>query len=317
MSNSRVITADFDYFAPETLDEALTIMQQGDVTPLAGGTDLLNRMKTEGIRPSALMYLMSCRELAGIRFENDALHIGAAARLADIEANPYVQKQLPALYKAVNVIGGTQIRNMATLVGNVCNASPGADTPPVLIVMGARCTVCRKNRDGGIERRSVPIEEMFVGVKRTILKPDELVTEVTVPLPKGCSGQSFHRLARVRLDIAKINCAVYVEQEEPVSQDGKRRQEEGQPSQRKQRPVKTVRICFGSVAPTPVRIPTVEAMIQGQSLTAERIAEVSPVVIKDIKPITDVRSTSEYRMEVAPVLLREALMEARRKMGES
>jgi carbon-monoxide dehydrogenase medium subunit len=286
-----VITADFDYFAPTSLEEALTVMRRGDVKPLAGGTDLLNNIKTEGLDPKALMYIMNCSDLDYIRKNGgNRLSIGAAARLSDIEVHPEIIDHFPAFRKSVNVIGGTQIRNMATLAGNVCNASPGADTPPVLIVLGAEATINKSGADGSTLTRTVPVEQIFSGVKKTVLEPVELLSEISVPVPPEHSGQSFRRLARVRLDIAKINCAVYIEREGTS--------------------IKTLRICFGSVAKTPVRIPTVESMLTGKEFTRDAVDRASESVKHDISPITDVRSTAEYRMQVAPVLLREALGEA-------
>ena len=299
MSNSRVITADFEYFAPVSVEEALSVMAGGNVKPLAGGTDLLNNIKTEGLRPAALMNVLSIGELDYIRENgsgNGTLAIGAAARLCDIERSRVIVDRFPALRKSINVIGGTQIRNMATLAGNVCNASPGADTPPVMIVLGAEVTVCKAGPGGKAECRTVPMEQIFSGVKKTVLGPDELVTEITIPLPPKKSGQAFRRLARVRLDIAKINCAVYLEKEDGA--------------------VKTVRICFGSVAVTPVRIPAVEKMVTGKTLNETVITEAADAVVDDIAPITDVRSTAEYRKKVAPAMLAEALQEAWDRAGE-
>jgi carbon-monoxide dehydrogenase medium subunit len=134
------------------------------------------------------------------------------------------------------------------------------------------------------------MEKMFAGVKKTVLEPGELLTEISLPVPPKGAGQSFRRLARVRLDIAKINCAVYLEKAENT--------------------IETVKICFGSVAETPVRIPTVETMLEGRSFTKDLIRRASEAVIEDIVPITDVRSTLEYRKKVAPVLLKEVLEEA-------
>ena len=307
MSNSRVITADFEYFAPGNVVEALSVMAGGNVKPIAGGTDLLNNIKTEGLNPPTLMNVLSIGELDYIRKNgrgsvsgsgsgNGKLTIGAAARLRDIECAREIVDRFPALRESINVIGGTQIRNMATLAGNVCNASPGADTPPVMIVLGAEVTVCKAGPNGKPECRTLPMEDMFLGVKKTVLGPDELVTEIAIPFPPENSGQSFRRLARVRLDIAKINCAVYLEKENGA--------------------VKTVRICFGSVAQTPVRIKSVEKLVSGKALDETVVSEAAEAVADDIKPITDVRSTAEYRKQVAPTMLAEALLEAWNRAGE-
>lgn len=299
MSDSRVITTEFAYYAPKTMDEALSLMAEHQAAPLAGGTDLLNNIKTNGFTPKAVLYLMDCEECNFIRVETggkggSACSIGPAARLRDIERDPEILKNFPALKEAINVIGGTQIRNMATLVGNICNASPGADTAPVLIVLGAEAEISRMGPKGK-ESRWVKMEEVFAGPKKTILNKDELLTQVRIPLPGKDSGQSFRRLARVRLDIAKINSAVYLEREgETISE---------------------VKICMGSVAPTPVRTPTVEKALKGNSYSDTLVEEAASKVLKDINPITDVRSTAEYRKEVASILVREAIEEAWERSG--
>lgn len=299
MSDSRVITTEFVYYAPKTMDEALSLMAEHEAAPLAGGTDLLNNIKTNGFAPKAILYLMDCEECNVIRLEKTGKGesqcvIGAAARLRDIERDPEIIRNYPSLKEAVNVIGGTQIRNMATLTGNICNASPGADTPPVLIVLGAEAEISRMGSNGR-ESRWVKVEEVFAGPKKTILGKDELLTQVRIPLPAKNSGQSFRRLARVRLDIAKINSAVYLERDGGT--------------------ISEVRVCMGSVAPTPVRTPSVEKVLKGKTFSDTLVEEAAAAVLKDINPISDVRSTAEYRKEVAPILVREALEEAWERSG--
>ncbi len=297
MSNSRVISCDFDYYSPATLDEALSALKTG-AQVLAGGTDLLNDIKTAGLEPRALVYVLGIEELEFIRFNgrsDGGLHIGAAARLADIESHPQVVERYQALQEAVNVIGGRQIRNMATLAGNLCNGSPGADTPPPLIVLGARVEIAWKNGSGEIQRQTVSLEQFFTGPKKTVLEPGQLLTSVFIPDPPKSSGQAFRRLARVRLDVAKINCAVFL----------KRQGEK----------IVEARVAMGSVAATPVRAPSVEQALAGRKAGKVLFEKASAKVLEDILPITDIRSTEAYRRQVAPVLVREALEEAWSRAG--
>jgi CO/xanthine dehydrogenase FAD-binding subunit len=295
MSNSRIITHDFDYFAPGTLPEALGILKEKKAQPFAGGTDLINNIKLDGRKPDALLYVPAIQDLNFIR-ENGSLEIGAAATLADIEHSAIVKEKYPALMKAINVIGGTQIRNMGTIIGNICNASPGADTPPILMVLSAEVEIFRLDSSGKISTRIVLVENFFTGPKKTVLESGELVTSIKIPFPKPGSGQSFHRLARVSLDIAKINCAVYLE--------------------RRGDKIDRCVIAFGSVAPTPIRLPSAEDFFAGKGINPSALEEGARLAAEDIKPITDVRSTAEYRKQVSAVLLKQAMEEAWDMAGE-
>jgi carbon-monoxide dehydrogenase medium subunit len=294
MSNSRVITTDFKYFAPASLEEALELMNKHNPRPLAGGTDLLNGIKTEGMAPEALLYTLTIEGLDAITCEKE-LAIGGAAGLSDIEYFPEVGAQFPALKEAINVIGGIQIRNMGTLVGNLCNASPGADTPPILIALDAEVEISSAAGDGSVSARTISLEELYAGPKKTTLDSGELVTKVKVPIPPPGSGQSFRRLARVKLDIAKINCGVVLRRKGDTIQD--------------------IRIAFGSVAPTPVRALQTEALLKGKPFNVQTAAAAAAAIGKDISPIDDVRSTAEYRNHAAGILLKEALDEAWNRAG--
>lgn len=289
MSNTRVISCDFEAFRPETLEEALQDLAQEGSRPLAGGTDLLNAIKTNQLRPRRLVWVLGIRELASIRSDGGVLRIGAGVRLSDVEAHREVLTRFPALAEAINVIGGTQVRNMATLAGNLCNASPGADTPPILLALGAEVELVGAGQ-AGMQRRLLPLGGFFTGPKRTVLRPGELLAEVRLPAPPRGSGAAFRRVARVSLDIAKINCAAF------IARDGQT--------------ISEARVALGSVAPTPVRAPAVEALLKGARGGARLFQEAAARVGEDIAPIDDVRSTAQYRREIAAVLVREALEQA-------
>ncbi len=294
MSNSRIITTDFDYYAPEELSEALKLLTREDARPLAGGTDLINNIKMDNAEPKSLVYTLGIKGLDFLRVTG-FLEIGAAVILVDIEHNTSVVRKCPALAAAVNVIGGTQIRNMATLAGNICNASPGADTLPVLMVLKSEVDISSLKEDGTVTVKTVSVENFFTGPKKTIINPGELVTAIRVPFAKTGSGQSFKRVSRVGLDIAKVNCAVYLER------DGNK--------------LCTIRIAFGSVAPTPVRLGTVEDLLTGEEMSEKLISSAVEKVARELRPIDDVRSTAEYRKRVAAVLLRDAVTEAWAQSG--
>ncbi|UCF97985.1 MAG: xanthine dehydrogenase family protein subunit M [Spirochaetaceae bacterium] len=295
MSSTRVISLDCQGSTPRSLEEALEALKEEGAQVLAGGTDLVNNIKINLARPRRLVYILGISDLGFISVNGGALSIGAAARLSAIEHDRQVISKFPALSEAINVIGGTQIRNMATLAGNICNASPGADTPPILLVLDAEVEICGANGSTGIQSNRLPLGGFFTGPKRTVLKQGQMVRSVSLTLPPKHSGAAFRRLARVSLDIAKINCAAYVER------DGDR--------------IRKARIALGSVAPTPVRAPTIENALEGRKYGLGLIRESAELVEEDIAPIDDVRSTAEYRGQIASLLVREALQEAWKRSG--
>jgi carbon-monoxide dehydrogenase medium subunit len=294
MSSTRVISLDFECSTPRSLNDALEALNREGAQVLAGGTDLINNIKINAAKPRHLVYILGIADLDYVTVKGKSLSIGAGARLGDIEHNRQVVSRFPALCEAINVIGGTQIRNMATLTGNICNASPGADTPPILLVLNAEVEICSANGAAGRINR-LPLGGFFTGPKKTVLKQGQMVGSVTLPLPPEHSGAAFRRLARVSLDIAKINCAAYIERE------GER--------------IQLARIALGSVAPTPVRAPTIENALEGQKHGERLFQQAAELVGEDIAPIDDVRSTAEYRRQIASLLVREALQEAWRRSG--
>jgi CO/xanthine dehydrogenase FAD-binding subunit len=293
MVDSKRIDCDFDYHAPGTLDEALACLQEEGAAALAGGTDLINDIKMNGRRPRSLVYLPGIPELRIWEKSTspEGLKIGAACTLRELERR-LPGERFPALYTAVRAIGSVQIRNMATLAGNLCTASPAADTPPVLLVLAASLEIAG---GGNGKRRTVTLEDFFTGPKQTVLEPGELVTAVLIPSPPPDSGTSYRRLARVSLDIAKISCAAFLERE------GRR--------------VKTARLALGAAAPTPMRARSAEHCLQGGEGGSALWAEAAAAAADEIRPISDIRSSEAYRRRVAAVLVREALEEAWRRAG--
>ena len=147
MSSTRVISLDFECSTPRSLDEALEALNEEGAQVLAGGTDLINNIKTNAVEPRRLVYILGIADLDYVTVQGNSLSIGAGARLGDIEHHRQVVSRFPALCEAIDVIGGTQIRNMATLAGNICNASPGADTPPILLVLDAEVEICGASKN--------------------------------------------------------------------------------------------------------------------------------------------------------------------------
>jgi carbon-monoxide dehydrogenase medium subunit len=276
----------FQYHAPTTVEETLYLLNTLDQARLiAGGTDLVPLLREAACRPSHLVDLNNVSELNYIREESGFICIGAMTPLSQV-AESSLAAEAPALVDAVSRIGSPQVRNRATITGNLCNASPAADSAPPLLVHEAELTI--RNLD---DTRIIPLDELFEGPKLNCLEPDELVTEIRFLVPPEGSASSFKRLGRrSAFTLSVVSAAAYVEM------DGGK--------------VKEARLAFGSVAETPVRTPDVEAMLKGKILTAKLLERAAEAVKGSVAPITDVRGTAEYRRDMCGVLLRRALTEA-------
>jgi len=290
--NTHIIPTRFEYHAPTSLEEAVDLLSRygGEARVLAGGTDLLVKMKQRLVEPRHVINIKNIEELTGIREAGGFVHIGAATRLRTIERSELVRVKLPLLCEAVSSMGSVQIRNMATLGGNLCNASPAADTACALLALGAEARII-----GPEGARTVPLEEFFVGPGQTVMEADEMLAEVSIPLPEG-AGTSFMKIGRTSLDIATINIAVALKMAGGAVAD--------------------CRIALGSVAPTPIRAHGAEEFLRGKEPTCEAVEAAANIVSEEIKPITDVRATAEYRREASKHLAVDALTTARKMLLE-
>ena len=303
MSNSRVLSYDFEYFEPATLENALDLIKKKGSRIIAGGSDLLVQMKTGNVKPQTLVNILGLKELDFISLygmgngkgSGKGLEIGAAAQLYKIEENNQIQRNYAALFEAVKCIGSTQIRNMATMAGNICNASPGADTLPPLIVFGAEVVIRRLTGQGGIAERRVAAADFCTAPGTTVLAEGEMVTAILIPRISQGSGSAFKRLSRVVLDLAKISCALYLERQGEICT--------------------VVRVAIGAAAPTVIRARLVEETLTGKRITKKLLSESAGLVTGDISPITDIRSTSQYRNQVAPVLIADTFEQAWQRSG--
>jgi len=291
--NTHIIPFEFEYYEPRSLEEALELLARfkGQAKILAGGTDLLVKMKTRIIEPRVVVNIKKIQGLRYITEEHEYIKIGALTTLRDIEKSEIIEKNLPALRDAVKVMGSIQIRNMATLVGNLCNASPAADTAPPLLVYNAR--VVAMSTHG---RRVISLEEFFKGPGVTALEPGEVVVEVIVE--KSNKGSSaFEKVSRVAVDLAIASAAVYAE----ISNDGV---------------IENARVALGSVAPKPIRAKILEEKIRGLRLGSKELKRAIYEVDDEISPITDVRSTAEYRRHIVKVLVWNAIERVYRRIRE-
>jgi len=271
------------YHRPGTLAEALRLKRADpDARFVAGGTDLLLRLADGRLRAGALISLRAIGELSGLALEGAALRIGALTCLTDVLEDPLVGRRYPVLVQAVRRMACEQIRNSATIGGNLCNASPCADTAPPLLVLGARA---RMRGPGG--RREVALEDFFVGPGETCLQADELLEAILVDPPAAGARAAFHKLGRVRVDVSLATVAVLVEL------DGAR--------------CRRARVAAGAVAPLPLRLIPVEDLLEGELLTPELLARAQELAAGSVAPITDVRASEEHRRHVVGVFVRRAL----------
>lgn len=254
---------------PSSLDEALALLRdEAPLTPLAGCTDLYVLLNFGTLAAQRFLDLQKLDELRGIEQQDDALSIGALASYTSIIRSADVQRELPMLVAAAREIGGVQIQNRGTLGGNLANGSPAGDSLPVLAAADA--TIVLRSVDG--ERR-VPISEFYVGYRATVLRPDELIVAIEVPRIEG--AQWFRKVGtRAAQAISKVVMA----------------------GVRAPRP----RVAIGSVAATVVRVPRTEAALADGG----DIDEAARILLEEITPIDDIRSTGVYRRRVAANLLR-------------
>ncbi len=290
-TNTHLLIQEFDLLEPGTVEEAVAVLAEHgkEARPMAGGTDLIVQMKMEHLRPA---YVVSLGHIEALRriVTGDGLELGSTASIRAVSAHPTICEQYTALSEACHAFSTVQTMVMGTVGGNLCNASPAADTAPALLVLDARL---RTQSLAGT--RQVPVEEFFTGPGRTVLNPGELLESIHLPAPTESSGSAFIKIGRVAADISKVCAAVSVVREDDH--------------------VRTCRIALGSVAPTPRRVRRAEEALTGESVTTVSVAEVARLVCEEISPITDVRSTAEYRREVAGVVVGDALRRAWTRAG--
>ncbi|MFN3421012.1 MAG: FAD binding domain-containing protein [Armatimonadota bacterium] len=279
----------FDYCAPKGLDEALDIFAEyGErARALAGGTDLVLFMERGRLKPELVVEVPSCPPFVGVEVTNGQVRIGSRTTMRELETSPLFREKLPVLAKAASEVGSLQVRNLATIGGNICTASPAGDTLPALLVLDASVKLARKSGE-----RVIPLMDFFLGPGETVRQPDELLTEVILPIPSGKFGWSFYKLTvRRYMDIAIVNAASLV----VVDEWGN---------------IVDARLAFGSVAPTPIRVYEAEERLKGNTLDEILLDEVAKLAQAASSPITDQRGTAEYRRIMVYRLAKRVLKEA-------
>ena len=280
----------FEYRTPKSLKEVQADLKQfgTDAKLIAGGTALVIMMKQRLVRPSCLISLRQVRGLNGIAVKDGGLRIGGLVTHREVETSSLVRRRIPLLAETYRHVATIRVRNVATVGGGIAHADPNQDPPPTLIALGA--TVKVNSADGS---RLIPLEEFFTDYYETVLKPEEIITEVLVPRVPPNSGVAFLKfLPRTADDYATVSAAAVVTLD------------------RSKKTFADVSIALGSVGTTPIRAREAEAVLRGQPVKTEAIREAAEKAKEAVDPISDFRGSAAYKREMAGVFVRRALEKA-------
>jgi CO/xanthine dehydrogenase FAD-binding subunit len=290
------MTVHFEYHAPGSWDEAVALMSEHgpDARPLAGGTDLMIQLERRQITPQHIISLARIPRWDALTMNGD-LTLGAGTTYRQLEKTPALYHRHTALIDAARQIGGVQVRNVATVAGNFCNASPAADAVLPLLVMDAALHLY-----GPRGARTVPAAEFITGPNQTVLAEDELLREIHVPALPERTATVFLKAGRRRvMEISMVAAAVRV----TLAPDGDLCQ--------------TARIAVGAVAPAPLRARDSETLLEGRRFTPELIRAAAQLAIQAIAPISDVRASADYRRHLTEVMVRQALEQCLSQITEN
>jgi carbon-monoxide dehydrogenase medium subunit len=277
------------YLLPENLSEAFEALSyfEGSAPVIAGGTDLILRLHEQGVRVPAVVDITSISDLDKVEIRKDKLFLGACSTLSNIASSSVVKKVSPHLVEAVLSIGSVQIRNIATLVGNVANASPAADGIPPLLTMD--CQVAIESKNG---RRLIPLDSFLLGPNKNACEPGEVIVGLHLHIPEQRTAGVYERVSlRRAMVIAVASAAVLV-----TTDNGK---------------VDHARIALGAVAPTVIRAFEAEQYLTGVELDEDVIIEAAELAVKNTSPIDDFRGSATYRKKMIRVLMLRSLRRIR------
>ncbi len=282
----------FDFVEPASLEEAINLLKQydGDARILAGGTDLLPRLRQRLININYLINLKKIPGMTGIEYDaNGRLRIGALVTMTSLATSSLVRDFCPVLGEAAALLGSVQVRNLATLGGNICNAAPSAETAAPLLVLDAQVDII-----GPSGARQLPLKDFFVGPGKTVLQKGELLRTVIIPSQPAKTGGNYFKLgSREAMDIAVVGVASVVTLKDGVCTQ--------------------CRIALGAVAPTPMRAPKAEALLVNKKLDAGIIEKAGLQAMEESRPITDHRGSAEYRREMVRALTMRTVQEAAKR----
>lgn len=283
----------FELALPRTVHEVLRVLSErgSDAKLLAGGTDLLPQLKNGLLKPACVVDLSGVEHIRALRADGGRLHVGAAVSARTLERDAVTRKTYTSLAESGALVGSVQVRNLATLGGNLCNAAPSADMAPPLLALDAEAVIV-----GPKGERRVPVTDFFAGVRRTVLDADEILLEIVVPSPGPRSGGNYLRhTPRRELDIAVVGVASQLTLSDGVCAKA--------------------RIALAAVAPVPLRARAAEHALEGKPVTPEAIERAAELAVGAAKPISDQRGSADYRRHLVRVLTRRTLRTALTRAG--
>jgi carbon-monoxide dehydrogenase medium subunit len=280
----------FEYSTPKSLKEVQTDLKKygSDAKLVAGGTALIIMMRQRLVRPTCLISLRSVRGLNTIEQNNGALRIGGLTTHRDVETSPLVRRRFPVLAETYHHVATIRVRNMATVGGGLAHADPNQDPPPTLIALGASIKASSANAS-----RVIPLDEFFTDYYETVLRPDEIISEILVPKIAANTGAAYLKfLPRTADDYATVSAAAVLTLDNT------------------KKTISDVRIAMGSVGTTPIRATAAEAVLRGQPVKPEAFAEAGEKAKEAVDPISDFRGSAAYKKEMVGVFVRRALEKA-------
>jgi carbon-monoxide dehydrogenase medium subunit len=278
----------FDYYCPDSIKEACEMLARFGprAKVLAGGTDLLPKIKQELLAPEVIISVKNIRELETIQdVEGKGVVIGAKVTHNDLAGSTILRKRYPSVSEAAQTLANNQVRNRGTIGGNIVNAVPSADLPPILISLGARVTLI-----GPSETRTFPLEQFFTGPNQSVIDPGEILTEIVIPdqSTTGCAYFKFGLRHSGAIAVVGVAAAVTMEDDR----------------------VKDARIILGAVAPTPMRAREAERSLTGRRASEDLLERAGQHAAKECRPISDIRGSEEYRRDMVRVFVKRALRKA-------
>ena len=282
---------EFAHFSPKSVQDTCVLLSKfrGEANILAGGTDLIVKMKHRRLVPKYVINIKRIPDLNCITYiSGEGMKIGALATIEGLRMSPTVRQVYPSLHSAVSYMGTVEVRNRATLVGNVCNASPSAETIPSLIVLGARVRVVSERGE-----RTVPIDGFFIGPGRTVVQPDELVVEIEIPEPPRSSGSAYEKHSLRRMDRAVVGVATMIAMSGEACKD--------------------VRIALSAVSPKVMRAMRAEETLRGRVIGEQLIDEAAWIAAGESRPRTGMHGTADSKRDAVGQLARQTISQAWRQ----
>lgn len=277
---SRVLKP-FEFHEPETLEAASVLLGANKTFVMAGGVDLILKLRLRAVEASHVVSLQKIKGLDYLTVDDDgSLHVGAMATMRAIETNDLIAESWTAFQEGNGIIGSLQTKVMSTAIGNLCTATPVSDVTPAVLVLDGQFVIF-----GPSGERIVGAEEFFTGIGKTVLEKGEIVKELVLPPPRPGSGSILSKIAKTHDDISKVCVGVSVVVEEGLISD--------------------IKIALGAVAITTVRAREAEALLKGNKISDELIDRAAAIAADNISPITDVRSTKEYRKHIVKIMVRD------------